>query len=203
LPKGERIAVVGAGPAGLSYALLVARDNTVTVYERDDRPGGAFRYAGRAPKFQDVDANQDAFDAYITELERACRESGVTFHYRAEVSPNSAALDGHDRIVIATGARYRYGVGILVKLAIAFGLGRSGVVRRFFSSDRRRTWFYYRAREGTGNAYRAPVRNGRKVVMIGDAVTAGKAKEAIESAFRAAYGLKHTNGDGSVHGTER
>jgi hypothetical protein len=30
-PSGERIAVVGAGPAGLTYAALVAAANTVTV----------------------------------------------------------------------------------------------------------------------------------------------------------------------------
>ena len=34
-PRGERIAVIGAGPAGLTYASLVADDNTVTVFEKD------------------------------------------------------------------------------------------------------------------------------------------------------------------------
>ena len=38
-PKGERIAVIGAGPAGLTYASLVAGANTVTVFERDTAPG--------------------------------------------------------------------------------------------------------------------------------------------------------------------
>src|SRR3981189_937637 len=36
-PSGERIAVVGAGPAGLTYAALVAGGNMVTVFERADR----------------------------------------------------------------------------------------------------------------------------------------------------------------------
>src|SRR5262249_3776153 len=45
-PRGERIAVIGAGPAGLTYASLVAAGNEVTVFEKDARPGGAFRYAG-------------------------------------------------------------------------------------------------------------------------------------------------------------
>src|SRR5262245_37627876 len=39
-PKGERIAVIGAGPAGLTYASLVAAGNTVTVFEREGRAGG-------------------------------------------------------------------------------------------------------------------------------------------------------------------
>ena len=36
-PQGERIAVIGAGPAGLTYASLVADGNTVTVFEKDGR----------------------------------------------------------------------------------------------------------------------------------------------------------------------
>jgi dimethylglycine catabolism A len=51
-PKGERIAVIGAGPAGLTYASLVADGNAVTVFEREAVPGGAFRYAGKAPLYQ-------------------------------------------------------------------------------------------------------------------------------------------------------
>src|SRR5262249_33959226 len=41
--KGERIAVVGAGPAGLTYAWRVAMHNAVTVFERAHEAGGAFR----------------------------------------------------------------------------------------------------------------------------------------------------------------
>ena len=41
-PQGERIAVIGAGPAGLTYASLVAAGNSVTVFERAARAGGAF-----------------------------------------------------------------------------------------------------------------------------------------------------------------
>ena len=33
-PHGERIAVIGAGPAGLTYAALVADGNEVTVFEK-------------------------------------------------------------------------------------------------------------------------------------------------------------------------
>src|SRR5580658_6446814 len=45
-PQGARIAVIGAGPAGLTYASLVAGDNAVTVFEREQVAGGAFRFAG-------------------------------------------------------------------------------------------------------------------------------------------------------------
>ena len=38
-PRGERIAIIGAGPAGLTYASLVAEGNDVTLFEKDKRPG--------------------------------------------------------------------------------------------------------------------------------------------------------------------
>ncbi len=62
-PRGERIAVIGAGPAGLTYASLVAEGNKVTVFEKEPRAGGSFRYAGLAPMFNDVGANPASFRA--------------------------------------------------------------------------------------------------------------------------------------------
>ena len=55
-----------------------------------------------------------------------------------------------------------------------------------FSQPKVRDWFYHRARRGTGEAFRALARPGQTVVMIGDAVAAGKSKPAIASAFEAA-----------------
>ena len=44
-PTGKRIAIVGAGPAGLSAARELARGgHAVTVFERDDLPGGLNTY---------------------------------------------------------------------------------------------------------------------------------------------------------------
>ena len=42
---GKRIAVVGAGPAGLAAAwFLTAGGHQVTVYDAEAKPGGALRY---------------------------------------------------------------------------------------------------------------------------------------------------------------
>ncbi|MBI2226096.1 MAG: NAD(P)-binding protein [Betaproteobacteria bacterium] len=188
VPQGERVCVIGAGPAGLSYASLIAPGNHVTVFERENAPGGAFRYAGRVPRFQEVEANQEPLNAYIGELERECKENGVIFKYGVDASRVPGALRGFDRVVIATGARYRYGLGVLVASLLRLGWGKSAIMRRFFSSEWLRNWFYHGARQGTGDAYRKLGTPGQKVVVIGDAVRAGKGKAAIASAFRAAYG---------------
>jgi 2,4-dienoyl-CoA reductase-like NADH-dependent reductase (Old Yellow Enzyme family) len=63
--KGERIAVVGAGPAGLTYASLLGAHNAVTVFEHAHEAGGALRLAGKAPLFQEVEADERAFTTYI------------------------------------------------------------------------------------------------------------------------------------------
>jgi dimethylglycine catabolism A len=185
-PEGERICVVGAGPAGLSYASLVGDRNRVTVIERARVSGGAFRYTGKAPRFGEVEPTEESFRAYVAELERACRERGIELRHGVEVAERPEVLAPYDRVVFATGARYRYGLGALVPRLLDRGLGRSRPARRLFASERVRNWLYYRARRATGPDVRRLARPGQQVTVIGDAVRAGKARDAIDGAFRAA-----------------
>jgi 2,4-dienoyl-CoA reductase-like NADH-dependent reductase (Old Yellow Enzyme family) len=185
-PRGESICVVGAGPAGLSYASLVADHNSVTVIERTPAPGGSFRYTGKAPLFEEVEAVEGSFEAYIADLERACRERGIEFRYGLDVTEEPQALSAYDRIVFATGARYRYGLGRLVPTLLDSGLGRSALARRLFSIPRVRKLLYYQLRRGSGQDMQRLGRPNQKVEVIGDAKRAGKAREAIDDAFRAA-----------------
>ena len=185
-PRGERIAVIGAGPAGLTYTSLVAGDNAVTVFEREQVAGGAFRRAGKAPLFQEVVAAQDLFDRYIARMVAACVHKGVTFRYGIDVAHAAGALAGFDRIVIATGARYRFGLGPLPALLLDRGAGRWPGLRRLFSWPPFRDWFYHRARRSTGEDFRRLGKPGQKVTVIGDALRAGKSQPAIASAFEAA-----------------
>ena len=185
-PQGERIAVIGAGPAGLTYASLVADGNTVTVFERENTPGGAFRYAGRTPQFQEVVAEQDSFDNYIEHMVAACMYKGAIFLYGVDVVRTPEPLATYHRIVIATGARYRFGLGRLPNLLLDWGVGRWPVLRWVFALGAFRDWFYHKARRGTGEASRRVARPRQKIVVIGDAFKAGKSRPAIAGAFEAA-----------------
>jgi dimethylglycine catabolism A len=188
--KGERIAVIGAGPAGLTYASLVAEDNAVTVFEREHQAGGAFRYAGKAPLFQEVEADERALTTYVEELVRACLHKNVTFCFGIDVRHDPSLLAPFDRIVIATGARYRFGLGPVVKLLLNTGLARRAPLRWLLARPALRDWFYFQARRGFDEDIRRLARRGQTIVAIGDARKAGKSKEAIASAFSAAL-LEH------------
>ncbi|MCH2394654.1 NAD(P)-binding protein [Oceanibaculum sp.] len=183
-PGGEKIAVVGGGPAGLSYASLVAEDNQVTLFERGDQLGGSFNLAGLAPKFQEVETREGSFRAYIAALERDCRDKGVVIRTGTDVTSDPALLDGFDRVVVATGAAYRHGLGLAVPALLRAGAGKWPGLARLMTRPGLRDWFYHRARYATGSRF--PARPGQTVEVIGDARRAGKAMPAIQSAFAAA-----------------
>jgi 2,4-dienoyl-CoA reductase-like NADH-dependent reductase (Old Yellow Enzyme family) len=184
--QGQRIAVIGAGPAGLTYASLVAPGNDVTVFEKDSRPGGAFRYAGKAPLFQEVAASEASFARYIADLTAACVYHGVKLRFDTDVAQAPDLLAPFDTIVIASGASYRFGLGPIATTMLDLGAGRWAGLSRLFSAPMFRDWFYYRARHGTADRFKSMAKSGQTVIAIGDAVVAGKSKPAIASAFEAA-----------------
>jgi dimethylglycine catabolism A len=185
-PRGERIAVIGAGPAGLTYASLVADGNQVTVFEKDAHAGGAFRYAGKAPLFQEVAASEYSFERYVADLVAACVRKGVEFRFESDATDRPELLAPFDRLVIATGAAYRFGLGPIATGMLDNGAARWPGVSRLLSTPRVRDWFYYRARRGTAERFRRLAKPGQSVTVIGDAVRAGKSKQAIAGAFEAA-----------------
>ncbi len=185
-PRGERIAVIGAGPAGLTYASLIAEGNTVTVFEKEHEAGGAFRLAGKAPLFQGVEADERSLNRYVDDLVVACIRKGVTFNYGTDVATRPELLAPFDRVVVATGARYRFGLGPLVATALAWGAGRWPGIRSWLKHAGLRDWFYHRARRPTAGEFSRLARSGQIVIAIGDAVQPGKSKPAIARAFEAA-----------------
>jgi hypothetical protein len=164
----------------------VAEGNDVTVFEKDKRPGGAFRYAGKAPLFQEVAASEASFERYIGDLFAACMRNGVKFHFECDVTEQPDVLAPFDRLVIATGARYRFGLGAIATKMLGWGAARWPGLSRLFSAPRFRDWFYYKGRHGTAERFKRLARPAQTVLAIGDALAAGKSKQAIASAFEAA-----------------
>jgi glutamate synthase (NADPH/NADH) small chain len=97
---GRTIGIVGSGPAGMACAQQLARaGHAVTVYERDDRPGGLLRYG-----IPDFKLDKKAVDLRIEQLEA----EGVTFVCSVECGVDVSADElrsRHDALVLATGAQ--------------------------------------------------------------------------------------------------
>ncbi len=184
--QGETIAVIGAGPAGLTYASLVAPGNDVTVFERQPEVGGALRLAAKAPLFQDVATKEENFLIYLDSLVETCRRGGVKFRMGTDATRLAGDLKQYDRLVIATGASYRFGMGPLVGWMLRSGMGHWPMFKKILSNPKLRNWFYYKARGGTSVNFEQLARPGQTITVLGDAATPAKTKDAVASAFEAA-----------------
>lgn len=97
--RRRRVAVVGAGPAGLEAAISAAvRGFVTTLFEAEDEIGGQFRYAARIPGKEDY---ADAIASWRTRL--LAHGVGVRLGTRA-VAEDLAAFDD---VIVATGVRPR------------------------------------------------------------------------------------------------
>ena len=99
VPTGRRVAVIGAGPAGLTTAwYLTERGNEVTVYDTNQKPGGSLRYS--IPEFR--------LPEKVVEKELApLWDAGVRFIGESElgyeVDPDGLFDAGFDAVVISVG----------------------------------------------------------------------------------------------------
>ncbi len=95
----KRIAVVGAGPAGMACAIAAAeRGHAVKLFEKDAEIGGQLRLARTIPGKEEFIGLTDWF---ATMLSRA----GVSLRLNTEATV--ASLGGFDEVVIATGVTPR------------------------------------------------------------------------------------------------
>lgn len=91
----KRIAVVGAGPAGLSAAITAAgRGHQVTLFDRAAELGGQLNMAKVIPGKEEFRGLVDWFGTMVA-------ESGVDLRLGQEVTADH--LDGFDAVIIATG----------------------------------------------------------------------------------------------------
>ncbi|KAF0677322.1 NADPH-dependent 2,4-dienoyl-CoA reductase [Profundibacterium mesophilum] len=95
----RRIAVVGAGPAGLSAALTAAeRGHDVTLIEQAQDVGGQLNLARQVP-------GKEEFHGLVEWYRTMLGEKGVAVRLGHRADPQE--LKGHDEVIIATGVRPR------------------------------------------------------------------------------------------------
>ncbi|MFJ9055000.1 FAD-dependent oxidoreductase [Streptomyces sp. NPDC102409] len=95
----KRVAVVGAGPAGLACAVTASeRGHAVTLFDAADEIGGQLNVARRVP-------GKEEFDETLRYFRTRLAEEGVEL--RLSTRATAAALDGYDEVVLATGVEPR------------------------------------------------------------------------------------------------
>jgi 2,4-dienoyl-CoA reductase (NADPH2) len=100
-PRRKRIAVVGAGPAGLACAVTAAeRGHAVTLYEAEGRIGGQLNLARNVPGKEEFDETLRYYAARIARL-------GVDLQLGVRPTAQTLAKLGFDEIVTATGVAPR------------------------------------------------------------------------------------------------
>ncbi|VXB37692.1 NADPH-dependent 2,4-dienoyl-CoA reductase [Citricoccus sp. K5] len=92
-----RVAVVGAGPAGLAASTqAAARGHEVDLFEASDSIGGQFRLARQIP-------GKEEFAETLRYYEHRLMETGVNLRLAHRVTATELLDGGYDRILLATG----------------------------------------------------------------------------------------------------
>jgi formate dehydrogenase major subunit len=104
-PSGKSVAIVGAGPAGLSAAFYLLREgHACTLFDAHPRPGGMLRYG--IPEYR---LPRAALDDEIRLIERLGATFRMNVHWGSEFS--LADLRGeHDAVFLAIGAQLTPGL---------------------------------------------------------------------------------------------
>lgn len=97
----KRVAVVGAGPAGLACATIAAgRGHEVHLFESEQTIGGQFNMARQIP-------GKSEFNETLRYFKRQIELTGVNLHLGQHVASDRLISEGYDTIVIATGVSPR------------------------------------------------------------------------------------------------
>jgi 2,4-dienoyl-CoA reductase (NADPH2) len=95
--KPKRIAVVGAGPAGLSFSVTAAaRGHDVTLFDAAQEIGGQLNIARKVP-------GKEEFNETLRYFRKQLELTGVKLRLGTRVDAGALAGEGYDEIVLATG----------------------------------------------------------------------------------------------------
>ena len=93
----KKVAVVGAGPAGMACATTAAeRGHAVTLFDAADRIGGQFNIAKQIPGKED-------FNETLRYFGKRIEITGVDLQLNTRVEPEALKAGGFDHVVLATG----------------------------------------------------------------------------------------------------
>lgn len=98
----KKIAVVGAGPAGLAFSVNAAeRGHEVTLFDAEDRIGGQFNIAKQVPGKEEFQETLNYFGAMV-------EKHGVRLKLNTRVDVAALKAGGFDEVVLATGIQPRH-----------------------------------------------------------------------------------------------
>ena len=97
----KKIAVIGAGPAGLAASTIAAeRGHTVDLFEGEGQIGGQFNMAKRIP-------GKEEFEETLRYFGRQIELTGVNLHLNTRATAQQLLAGGYDEVILATGVTPR------------------------------------------------------------------------------------------------
>ncbi|MCL2408916.1 MAG: FAD-dependent oxidoreductase [Oscillospiraceae bacterium] len=105
---GKKAAIIGAGPAGLTAAWFLARrGHNVTIYERQEHPGGMLRYG--IPSYR---MPRETLDAEIDIIKSLGVEIYFSVDFGKNITAKSLKAAGFDSILLAVGSQVGWPLGL-------------------------------------------------------------------------------------------